>query len=97
MQFLVLGYDGSDEEAMNRRLAVREAHLALAGKLRAAGTMLYAVAMLNDQGAMCGSAVVVDFENRQGLDDWLAEEPYVTGGVWQRIEVIPCQVPPSFL
>ena len=32
MQFLILGYDGKDENALNRRMAVREAHLELAHK-----------------------------------------------------------------
>ena len=32
MQFLVLGYDGSDDKAVERRMAVREDHLT--GSLR---------------------------------------------------------------
>lgn len=96
MQFLVLGYDAEDSQAIERRLAAREAHIKLGDTLRASGNYLYAVAMLNPKGEMCGSVVVTEFEDRAELDKWLAVEPYVTGGVWQRFEVIPCKVGPSF-
>ena len=96
MQFLILGYDGSDSGALDRRLAVREAHIALGDQLRDTGNLLYGVAMLDDGGKMCGSMLVADFDSREELDRWLAEEPYVTGKVWERYEVIPCKVGPSF-
>jgi uncharacterized protein YciI len=38
---------------------------------------------------MTGSAVFVDFPDRAALDAWLARDPYVVQGVWQRIEVKP--------
>ena len=61
------------------------------------GNLLYGVAMLNDEGVMVGSVLIADFENREALDAWLEQEPYVTGKVWERIEVSHCQVGPSFL
>ncbi|MCB0325322.1 MAG: hypothetical protein KDD69_17185 [Bdellovibrionales bacterium] len=96
MQFLVLGYDGKDEGAIDRRMAVREAHLALGDTMRSAGQMLYAAAMLTEEGVMCGSMIVLDVASRAAVDEWLAKEPYVTGKVWERIEVMPCKVGPSF-
>ncbi len=96
MQFLVIGYDGTDEKALERRLAVRAAHIALGDKLRDAGKMLYGAAILDDSEKMIGSILVCQFESRQELDQWLKEEPYVTGQVWQEIEVKPCKVGPSF-
>jgi uncharacterized protein YciI len=96
MQFLVIGHDGSDAEAMNRRLAVREAHLALGDKMRDAGKMLYGAAILDDHERMVGSALICDFASREELEQWLKDEPYVTGNVWQKIEVKPCKVGPSF-
>jgi uncharacterized protein YciI len=38
---------------------------------------------------MVGSAVIADFPSRAELDAWLAADPYVTQGVWQRVEVKP--------
>ncbi|MCU0554796.1 MAG: hypothetical protein MUF17_08555 [Syntrophales bacterium] len=58
MQFLVIGYDGTDDKAAERR--------------------------------------VVDFPTRADVDAWLKTEPYVTGGVWKKIEVLPARVPPMF-
>lgn len=97
MQFLVLAYDGKDEEALQRRSAVRQAHLALADQMAASGQQLYAVALLNEVGNMIGSALICDFSSREELDVWLTQEPYVTGDVWKQIEVIPCRVGPAFL
>lgn len=81
---------------MNRRLAAREAHLALGDRMRAAGEMLYGAAILDDSGRMVGSALVMDFPSRRDLDRWLEGEPYVLGKVWERIEVRPCKVGEAF-
>lgn len=97
MQFLVLGYDGADDQALSRRMAVREAHLALGDKMRDAGKMLYGAAILDDNGKMIGSILICEFDSRAELDQWLKEEPYMTGGVWQKVEVQNCKVGPSFV
>ena len=96
MQFLVIGHDGKDAEALNRRLAARPAHIELGNKLRAEGHHLFGVALLDEFEKMVGSLLLVDFANRADLDEWLEHEPYVTGRVWQSIEVTRCQVGPSF-
>lgn len=96
MQFLVLGYDGKDEGAQGRRMKVRDQHLEGAKGMKERGELLYAVAMLNDEGQMCGSVMVTEFESREGVDQWLKREPYVQGNVWERVEVMPCKVPPMF-
>lgn len=87
MQYMVLGYDGSDEHALERRLAVRPAHVELAHDLIAKGAILYGGAILDDSDRMIGTLFVCDFETRAELDDWLKIKPYVTGKVWQKIEV----------
>lgn len=97
MQFLVLGYDGTDAEAPARRQAARPAHFDLSRKMQAAGQGLTGAAILNEAGEMIGSMMVMDLPDRAALDAWLAEEPYVTQNVWQRIEVLPCRVAPHFL
>lgn len=96
MQFLVLGHDGTDPEAGARRAAARSAHLQASEALRTEGALLYAAALLDDAGAMTGSAMVVDFPDRAELDAWLEQEPYVTGKVWRRVEVTPCRPGPAF-
>ncbi|GHO82314.1 YciI family protein [Dictyobacter formicarum] len=97
MQFIVVAHDGTDEQALQRRLAVREAHIALGDSMVASGHQLYGVALLNETDRMIGSVIVCEFASREELDAWLAREPYVTGDVWQHIEVTPCRVGPSFV
>jgi uncharacterized protein len=46
-------------------------------------------AILDEADEMVGSVLVVEFETREELDAWLTTDPYVTGGVWQEIEVQP--------
>jgi uncharacterized protein YciI len=94
MQFLVVAYDGTDEGALERRLKVREAHLKSAQEMYDTGKWLYAAAILNDDGKMIGSMIVCEFPSRDELEQWLKEEPYVVGNVWQKIEVNRAQVAP---
>lgn len=96
MQFTLVARDGQDDGALQRRMAVREQHMALMDRLRQAGTALFAAALLNDDDQMVGSMLVLDFPSRADLDAYLAEEPYLTGNVWQDVQVLPCRVAPSF-
>ena len=96
MQFLVCGYDGDDDEALDRRMRARPDHLALGDELTAQGRMVLGVALLDDEERMVGSAIVVDFPGRDDVDRWLAVEPYVVGDVWRRVEVTACRVGPSW-
>lgn len=90
MQFLVLGYDGNDEGAMDRRMAVRPDHIALGDELLASGNLWYAAALTGEGGKMIGSMYMVDFADRAELDSWMEREPYVTGDVWRRVEIHEC-------
>jgi len=92
MQFLVIGKDGTDEKAMERRLAVRQAHLDLGTKMRESGNRWYGAVLLDDNGAMIGSMAVMGFPSEKELHEWLDQEPYVIGDVWQSIEIIKCEV-----
>ncbi|AKL94324.1 putative protein YCII-like [Clostridium aceticum] len=97
MQFLITGYDGSDEKALERRMAVREEHLALVKNMADEKKHLYGAALLDENEKMIGSFLVVDFPSREELDAYLKIEPYVVGNVWQKIEVTPCKVAPTFM
>ncbi|KKB44781.1 YciI family protein [Bacillus thermotolerans] len=97
MQYIVTAYDGTDEHALDRRLAAREAHLKSVEKRVQEGQHLYGAALLDEGGRMIGSVMVVDFPSREELDQWLEVEPYVTEKVWQKIDIQPCQVAPLFM
>ena len=97
MQFMVLGYDGNDDQALERRMAAREAHIARGEELRDAGHMLCGAALLDDDGKMIGSVILCDFASRKDLDQWLESEPYMTSGVWQKVEIKNCRVAPNLV
>jgi uncharacterized protein len=89
MQFLVVARDGTDEGALERRRRTRPTHLESIHPLADAGNVLVGGALLNESGDMIGSMLLVEFPDREGVDAWLAGDPYVTDGVWQDIEVHP--------
>src|SRR5882724_211936 len=92
MQFLVIGKDGKDKQANERRIAAREAHLKLGDEMEASGERWYGCVMLDDNGNMIGSMAVMDFPSEKELQDWLKREPYVTGKVWKTVEVYKSNV-----
>ncbi len=97
MQYIVTGYDAVDSDALNRRMAAREDHIAMGDKLKQEGKAICGVALLDDNEKMIGSVYIVNFANREELDKWLEVEPYVIGNVWEKIEIKPCKVGPSFI
>ncbi|MEK9198291.1 YciI family protein [Ureibacillus sp. FSL E2-3493] len=97
MQYIITAYDGADEKAIERRLMAREAHLKSVEERVKEGQHLYGAAILDDNGKMRGSMIVVDFPSREELENWLRVEPYVVANVWQKIEIKPCKVAPIFM
>ena len=87
MQFILTGYDGTDTEAINRRMAVREEHLSNVRKLKKSGNFIWGGAIIDDDEKMIGSVVLYEFESRSELDNMLKTEPYILGGVWKEIEI----------
>jgi len=96
MQFIIIARDGEDEGALNRRMAARESHMAYSEMASKTGEQLMAAAMLNNDGDMNGSVMIVEFEDIEAVQAWLDKEAYITGDVWQDIQIIPCKVAPAF-
>lgn len=96
-QYLITAYDFTDDKALERRMAARPAHVALVEKMHAEGKLLIGAAIMDDSGKMIGSSLIGEFESRAELDAWLESEPYVTGRVWEKIEVRSCGVGAVFL
>ena len=88
MQFLIRAYDG--EGKLDKRMEVRPRHLEGMKKLSA--HIISAGGLLDDEGKMKGSALIMDFESRKELDDYIANEPYVIEKVWEKIEIEPINV-----
>lgn len=83
MQFIITAYDG--EGMLDKRMEVRPRHLEGIERIRE--HVICAGGLLDDEGKMKGSVLIMEYENREQLDEYLAGEPYVQEHVWQRIEV----------
>jgi uncharacterized protein YciI len=88
MRYAVIAHDGTDPGAKARRLAVRPAHLERVAPFVERGRVLIGGAILDEAGDMVGSVLLTDFASRDEVEAWVAEDPYVTGGVWKEIEVL---------
>ncbi len=89
MLYVVHAYDGTDEQALDRRMSVRPMHLDGAQKLKELGHLVIGGALLSPEGKMIGSMMVLDFETDEQLQDWLSWEPYVQNKVWETIDIKP--------
>ena len=83
MKFIIKAYDGPG--MLEKRMEVRPRHLE--GMDRLKDHIICAGGLLDENGKMKGSALIMDFEDRAGLDAYLASEPYVLEHVWDKIEV----------
>jgi uncharacterized protein YciI len=87
MQFVVTAMDFTDAGALGRRMANREAHLASVRQMIADGTFLSGGAILDANHKMVGSTLHLEFPDRASLDRHLLKDPYVTGTVWEHIDI----------
>ena len=97
MLYAVIAYDSTEPGTFERRMRVRPAHMANGDKMMADGSFLFGGGILDGAGKMAGGVLIVDFETRDEIDDWLKNEPYIINKVWDRVEVHPFLVPPQFL
>ena len=78
-------------------MSSRQAHIDYSNELKEKNGLIFGVAILNENEKMIGSVVIYDFPSRKELDSWLEKEPYITNKVWQKIEIKPCKIGPSFV
>ena len=87
MQFLIVAYDSREEGTYERRMAVRPLHLENMAKARAVGSVICAGGMLDEEGKLKGSTLVMELPDRAAVDAYLETEPYVVHRVWEDIRV----------
>ena len=83
MQFIITAHDG--ENMLEKRMAVRPRHLE--GMAKLGKHIVLAGGLLDDEGKMKGSVLILDLEDHAALDDYLKNEPYVMEHVWEKIEI----------
>lgn len=88
MQYLIKAYDGNN--AQEKRMAVRPKHLANIAKVME--RVICAGGLLDENGKMVGSVLIMEFDDRAQLDNYLHTEPYLTEKVWDKVEVEPMNV-----
>lgn len=83
MQFVITAYDGKGMLA--KRMEVRPLHLE--GMERFKEHIIAAGGMLDDEGQLKGSVLIMEFKNREEVDKYLASEIYVAEHVWEKITI----------
>ena len=91
-QYLITAYDFTDANALERRLAARPFHFDKARELKAQNRFIKGGAILNDEGKMIGSVMLMQFENEEALENWKQNEPYIIQRVWEKIDIRPFMV-----
>jgi uncharacterized protein YciI len=91
-QYLVTGYDYTDDGALERRMNIRPHHLDGVGNLKNKGNYLIGGAILNDDGKMIGSVMILQFESGEELETWKQTEPYITEKIWKSVDIKPFKV-----
>ena len=66
-------------------MEVRPRHLA--GMEKLGDHIICAGGLLDEEGKMKGSVLILDFPSRVDLDAYLAAEPYIVEQVWEKVEV----------
>ncbi len=83
MQFMIKALDG--ENMLEKRLAVRGRHLENMKSIKQ--HVLCAGGLLDEEGKMKGSLLVLEFDDRLQLEEYLQSEPYIQEKVWEKVEV----------
>jgi uncharacterized protein YciI len=91
-QYLITGYDYTDTDALQRRMNVRPHHLDAIKEMKEKGNYVLGGAILNAEGNMIGTVMIIQFETEEGLTAWKQNEPYITQKIWETVDVKPFRV-----
>jgi uncharacterized protein YciI len=91
-QYLITGYDYTDTGALQRRMNVRPHHFDEAKKLKENGNFIIGGAILDGDGKMIGSVMIMQFESEEELEAWKQSEPYITQKIWESVDIKPFKV-----
>jgi uncharacterized protein YciI len=91
--YVIYAEDAAD--SLEKRMAVRPAHLARLQLLHDEGRLVTAGPMpavdSNEPGAagFTGSTVIAEFESLEEAQSWAQDDPFVAAGVYQKVTVKP--------
>ena len=72
--------------ALQTRLDTREKHVAY---LKETGVVSQAGPLLDAEGGMIGSLVILDVADMAAAEAWAANDPYAAAGLFESVELIP--------
>jgi hypothetical protein len=73
--------------ALEVRMGAREAHLAYVSER--IGQVKLGGPLLDDNGDMAGSLLILDVPDRAAAEAFTANDPYAKAGLFQRVEITP--------
>ncbi len=83
MRFLIKAIDGAG--MLEKRMEVRPRHLE--GMQKLGKHIVCAGGLLDEEGKMKGSVLILDLADRAALDAYLASEPYIQENVWEKVDI----------
>ncbi len=86
-QFIIHAKDFTDAEAPARRAAARPFHLQRMKEEKRKGVFILGGALLNEENGMTGSLIIVALPDKQSVESWIQEDPYVVNKVWNEITI----------
>jgi uncharacterized protein len=93
MLYLILGRDAPGALEIRRRVRARHLErigvLAQTGRVALAGPCPAVDSPDPGSAGFSGSLIVAEFESIEAARNWIAGDPYVTDGVFERVEVKP--------
>ena len=93
MLYVIYAEDTAD--SLEKRTAVRPAHLARLQLLQDEGRVIAAGPLpavdSNDPGAagFTGSVIIAEFSSLEAAQSWANDDPYIAAGVYQKVSVKP--------
>jgi len=93
MLYAILADDVPDSSS--KRQAARAAHMQRMSEMQEAGRIVVSgpclAADIPDPGAagILGSVIIAEFESLAAARAWAGADPYVAGGVWSKVTVMP--------
>ena len=81
MSHVIHALDRADADDL--RAATRSEHLAYLGRF----DILYGGPLLEDNGRMCGSLIVLDVDTREAAEEFAAGDPYSVVGLFERVTI----------
>ena len=81
MLFAIYALD--KEDSIQLRMDTREKHLAYLTN----SPLVFAGPLLDDEGSMCGSLIVLEMESISQVQNFADEDPYAIAGLFKNVEI----------